>query len=134
MTSRRSIHWLLMLAIAVAAQTASGSTAQASCGDYLIGHGPRDLMPAHEVASGLPSQLPSVPLRKLPCHGPGCQKAPAQPMAPAPVQLPQSETQQLGCLVAKLTLTTAKPTLSHADHLEHPRAGEPTSIEHPPRA
>lgn len=134
MSPRRVIHWLLMLAMTVALQAASGSTAQASCGDYLAGHGRHPSLTARETVPIQPSQPPASPLSKIPCNGPECQKTPSQPLAPAPVQLSQHETHQLVCLVAKLTLTTAKPTLADVDYLEQPRAGELKSIEHPPRA
>ena len=48
---------------------AFASQAQASCGDYLMGHYEQQLSDR------------SVP---LPCHGPQCQKAPSRPLMPVP--------------------------------------------------
>lgn len=119
---------LLMLATVVAVLAAGGSSAQASCGDYLMDQGPHHSSP-------IPSNPPQTsPLPKAPCDGPGCQKAPAEPTLPVPVKLSQPETQRLGCLFANLTLTPAKQTLPEVEHSEIPHSGHPNGIEHPPRA
>lgn len=134
MFSRRAIHCLLMLAIAVAVQAGSVSVLHASCGDYLTGHELRESLLAREAASDQHAPLPTSSLPKVPCHGPGCQKAPSGPPAPAPIKVSQPETQRLGCLVAELTLRPARQTLPDADRIELPRSGERSSIEHPPRS
>lgn len=134
MISRRVIRCWLLFAMMVAFQAVIVSTAEASCGDYLVGHRHR-LAESPRDGGLLSHTLPDdPPLPEVPCNGPGCQKAPAEPLAPAPFQVSQYETQQLGCLVASQTLTPTRPTLPEADHDGRPHAGEPNPIEHPPRA
>lgn len=127
MPARRVTFCLLMLATVVAVLLGGGSSAQASCGDYLI------------VGQQHPQQAPSnqshsPPHSKVPGDGPGCQKAPTEPMLPIPVKISQPETQRLGCLFASLKLTSATQTSSEVEHSELPHSGHPNSIEHPPRA
>lgn len=134
MPPRRAIHWLLMFAVVAAVQAGNAAVVQASCGDYLIGHGQRESLPVHEALPDQHGPAPASPLSKIPCDGPGCQKAPVGPTAPVPVKTSQPETHRLGCLVAALRLTPATQMLSVDDHIERPRSAELSSIEHPPRS
>jgi len=60
-------------------------SAEASCGDWLVGHD----MPAQasEVSDGSPSSSAPRPAdaapRRRPCNGPSCGRAPVAPLAPS---------------------------------------------------
>ena len=70
----------------------SFQSAQASCGDWLVGHD----MPAHspDMTSGEADDIASAklapPLRRRPCNGPSCGRAPVAPLSPseAPTNAP----------------------------------------------
>ncbi len=63
----------------------SFQSAQASCGDWLVGHD----MPAHasEVTAGDAGETsaakPAESPRRRPCNGPSCGRAPVAPLAPS---------------------------------------------------
>ena len=114
----------MMLAMIFAVQAVDVSVAQASCGDYLIRGGSR--MQEHEPLS---SPTPNVP-----CRGPGCQKAPSEPLLPQPARLAPPETERLGCLSGSRPMPAESRTALDAEFAERPNAGYLLSIEHPPRA
>ena len=108
-------HWLLWLATLIAMQAGSVSAARASCGNYLV----------HELPDPMPLPVPQTPCR-------GCQKAPANPGAPAPVQL-APECERLGCLTDALPVVASERSEFDTDQSDRPVRGELPSIEHPPR-
>lgn len=119
---RLPIRVLAAAALAVAAVALSPGGAAASCGDYVrIG--------AEQATSHHPPAIP-----KVPCHGPGCSKAPA-PLVPltAPVQT-RSDSEQLPALVATAAAAYSGRGWSHST-AAHPQPIRLTSaIFHPPRA
>jgi hypothetical protein len=133
MFSSRVIRCLLLVAIAMVFATSAGSTAQASCGDYLMGHESHHLRSTGSNQVARPDSSSETPRPRRPCDGPGCQNVPIQPNAPAPFPVPAVDTQQTGCLAATLQLSLAKQNLPNAEHDERSRSGELRTIEHPPR-
>ena len=134
MTSRRTILWLLMLATAIMLFAGSASSAQASCGDYLLGHDSARSMPAASHAEADQTGPSSRPNHQVPCHGPGCQKAPTEPLSPVPARITVPDHDRLGCLTDKLPLPTSDRPLFEGDRPATRALGHPMCIEHPPRA
>ena len=72
----------LMLAVAVCAMLSLAAQADASCGDWLAGHGSYDAYAA-EVSSLPPSEAAnSHRLPAKPCSGPECRQSQPRPAAP----------------------------------------------------
>ena len=133
MTSRRAILWLLMLATAIAFDVVGPSMAQASCGDYLIGQRHAHSLPATSHAQADQMKPSSWPGHKTPCSGPGCQKAPTEPLSPVPAKVTTLDHDRLGCLGTVLPLPFADRPLFDVDREAELSWGHPLTIEHPPR-
>jgi hypothetical protein len=140
MTSRRINLWLLILAMAIACQAGSGSTAQASCGDYLIGHDHGHVRSMHVPETSFaskqgewPASTPR-PLRQTPCNGLDCQKVPAEPLSPMPTKIVPTDHERLGCLNAELSPVIERESVCWIAQPETLSCGYPLLIEHPPRA
>ena len=110
-------------------------SAQASCGDWLVGHD----MPAHspDVTSGEADDAATAklaqPLRRRPCNGPSCGRAPVAPLAPseAPTSSPDLERAALLSNLAPVEASTAGAWLALDEPLLIPAVFGPP--ERPPR-
>ena len=124
--------------VVVLALMALGSlqSAQASCGDWLVGHD----MPAHspavtanEAPDAATANKLAQPLRRRPCHGPSCNRAPVAPLAPseAPTSTPDLERAALLSDLAPVEASTAGAWLALDEPLLIPAVFGPP--ERPPR-
>ncbi|MEI8368541.1 MAG: hypothetical protein WCJ31_08905 [Planctomycetia bacterium] len=122
--------------VVVLALMALGShqSAQASCGDWLVGHD----MPAHspDVTSGKADDddaaEPGQPLRRRPCNGPSCGRAPVAPLAPSEATSPPDlERAALLSNLAPVEASTAGAWLALDEPLLIPAVFGPP--ERPPR-
>ena len=122
--------------VVVLALMALGSlqSAQASCGDWLVGHD----MPAHspDVTSGeaddAATAKPGQPLRRRPCNGPSCGRAPVAPLAPSEATNPPDlERAALLSNLAPVEASTAGAWLALDEPLLIPAVFGPP--ERPPR-
>ena len=97
-------------------------TAAASCGNYVIVQ--------NEDHTGQPQPVPAVP-----CHGPGCSKAPAAPALPmtAPVSSSTGNDQPTADLDSATDASNASSWGRLLPNVEHP-IRLTSSIFHPPRA
>lgn len=140
MNSHRLILRLLLLSGWIAFQAIGATSAQASCGDYLIGtqHSRSTSRVTHDLwdLSGDNGQqhLPQVPQPKHRCHGPNCQKSPRTPIAPVPATKIVLDQDQLGCLSAALILQRTGTAFFLPSENIVRSIGFPTLIDHPPRA
>jgi hypothetical protein len=110
-------------------------SAQASCGDWLVGHD----MPAHapdvtagdagETAAAKPAQAP----RRRPCNGPSCGRAPVAPLAPSEAPTTPLELDRDGLLsdLTPVEISTAGAWLALDEPLSIPAVSGPP--ERPPR-
>lgn len=123
--------------VVVLALMALGSlqSAQASCGDWLVGHD----MPAHspDVTSGEADDAATAklaqPLRRRPCNGPSCGRAPVAPLAPSEASSPPDlERAALLSNLAPVEASTAGAWLALDEPLLIPAVFGPP--ERPPRA
>jgi hypothetical protein len=113
----------------------SFQSAQASCGDWLVGHD----MPAHapdvtagdvgETASAKPAPAP----RRRPCNGPSCGRAPIPPLAPseAPTTPLELDRDALLSALTPVEISTAGAWLALDEPLLIPAVSGP--LERPPR-
>lgn len=139
MNLHRVIRGLLMLSGWIALQTIGAASAQASCGDYLVGkHHSQSAVPvAHDFPDfpGIDSEQgsPRMPQPIPPCNGPNCQKSPTTPIAPVPTTINLLEHDQLGCLSIAITLQKSDAAVPLPSEQFHRSIGHPSSIDHPPR-
>ena len=113
----------------------SFQSAQASCGDWLVGHD----MPAHspDMTSGEADDIASAklapPLRRRPCNGPSCGRAPVAPLSPseAPTNAPDLERAAVLSNLAPVEASTAGAWLALDEPLLIPAVFGPP--ERPPR-
>lgn len=109
-------------------------SAQASCGDWLVGHD----MPAHspavtadEAPDAATAKL-AQPLRRRPCNGPSCGRAPVAPLAPSEATSPPDlERAALLSNLAPVEASTAGAWLALDEPLLIPAVFGPP--ERPPR-
>jgi hypothetical protein len=112
---------------------AVGSTADASCGDYLFQGTDRTQESSqtahHDLAPGRPFAHHSSQ-----CRGPGCRNAPEQPPRPVPTTPPVRIDTPLAATVALAAIPLA-PSGSFRGEREslHPPAGHLRRIDRPPR-
>ena len=79
---RRSRAFIVSAVLTLICLSLNGSQLQASCGDYLFHGSAQSLMEDHTMGSG--SADASKQKLPCPCHGPSCQRAPANdPIPPA---------------------------------------------------
>jgi len=134
MTSRRTILWLLLLATAIAFDAGGASMAQASCGDYLVGQLHTHTLPVASHPQADQTVPSSRPGHKTPCNGPGCHKAPAEPLSPVPTETTTLDHDRIGWVASVLPLPCSDRPLFDVDRQAVLAWGHPLSIEHPPRA
>ena len=134
MNSPRIIFWLLMLSGWIAFQTGAPAIAQASCGDYLIGQRHAFPMPVLSGDQTNGTEPANSPYQRTPCNGPGCQKAPAEPISPVPIKLSVPDHDRLGYLMADLPLPISNAATFEITQQSTLTFGHPLLIEHPPRA
>ena len=122
--------------VVVLALMALGSlqSAQASCGDWLVGH---DMpAPSPDVTSGEADDAATAklarPLRRRPCNGPSCGRAPVAPLAPSEATSPPDlERAAVLSSLAPVEASTAGAWLALEEPLLIPAVSGPP--ERPPR-
>ena len=109
--------------IVLAGMSCFERAAEASCGDWLMSHGPA----APVEGGGPPSETPPV----APCDGPQCSHAPLAPAAPAPEIT--VEVERWACVAEALRrgAGSSSPLLAEA-RLVLP-ARQPSGVFRPPR-
>jgi hypothetical protein len=131
----RSCGAAALLVLSAVIALGSLESAEASCGDWLVGHD----MPAHaaELAGGdngaAAAEPAGVPARRRPCNGPSCGRAPVLPLAPseapsAPIDLDRAA---LFASLAPVDPATAGAWLVLDEPLSIPAVSGPP--ERPPR-
>ncbi len=133
MNSRRIILWLLILTTWSLFPVLGGAVAQASCGDYLVGQYHVQTMPVLSHRQAERTEPANSPNQSLPCNGPGCQKAPVEPILPAPMKINVSDHDRLGCLMPESPLPPEITATFEIIQQTMLAIGHPLSIEHPPR-
>ncbi len=140
MNSHHVILGMLMLSGWIAFQTLAAASAQASCGDYLIGthHSRSALTVAHDFPD-LPGingeqRSPRTPQPKPPCNGPNCQKSPTRPIAPVPTTINLHDHDRVCCLSPAMPLLATDAAVFLPLEQIIQSIGHPSSIDHPPRA
>ena len=109
-------------------------SAQASCGDWLVGH---DMpAPSPDVTSGEADDAATAklarPLRRRPCNGPSCGRAPVAPLAPSEATSPPDlERAAVLSSLAPVEASTAGAWLALEEPLLIPAVSGPP--ERPPR-
>jgi hypothetical protein len=124
-----------IVAVLVLIVLGSVQSAQASCGDWLVGHD----MPAHapQLASaaeaGGNQAKPAEAPRRRPCNGPSCGRAPVAPLAPseAPTISPDLDRAALLSGLVPVEASTAGAWLAFDEPLLIPAVSGPP--ERPPR-
>ena len=133
LVSRTAPRWrprpvLTALAIALGVWLGSGSTAEATCGDYLD-HPGNSATAEHAATNFL--QERSAP---LPCDGPDCRRAPESPGLPVPPAPPTFAGERWACLSGPAAVPPKSGgRLIPDDELLLP-GGDPLSLERPPRS
>jgi len=122
--------------VVVLALMALGSfqSAQASCGDWLVGHDMSAHAPEMNAveAEATATAKPAQPLRRRPCHGPSCGRAPVAPLAPSEATSPPDlERAAVLSNLAPVVASTAGAWLALDEPLLIPAVSGPP--ERPPR-
>ena len=123
--------------VAVLALLALGSSesAEASCGDWLVGHDLPDHAPQliSAVETGSNQAKPAEAPRRGPCNGPSCGRAPVAPLAPseAPTTPPDLDRDALLSDLVPVDASTAGVWLVIDEPLSIPAVSGPP--ERPPR-
>lgn len=122
---------LTVLAVGLGVWLWGGSTARATCGDYLADHAGHGMMAGDELQADFAARESSG---QMPCDGPECRRAPESPGMPVPVPPPTFQGERWACLNGP---AAAPPKcagrLVPDDDLLLP-GGDPLALERPPRA
>lgn len=119
---RLPIPAVVAAGLVVAGVALQPGIAAAACGDYVIVQKPAD--------TGDPAPHPATP-----CHGPGCSKAPAAPLAPvtAPVRA-TADSDHLSAVVDSGVAGASRSQWAYAAAEGDRPVQAPAPIFHPPRA
>ena len=120
---------LTVLAIALGVWLAGGSTAEATCGDYLD-HSAYGMMQGHENAADLKTEETGP----APCDGPDCRRAPELPALPVPPTPPTFAGERWACLSCPPPVTPRSAGRLIPDDEPLLPGGTPFALERPPRS
>ncbi|MFQ5731344.1 MAG: hypothetical protein ACE5KM_05235 [Planctomycetaceae bacterium] len=130
---RRQLSFPIVAAAMFVAVFAVDSDARASCGDYLYSPGTAQ-QESQEVSSAKNiARRPAAPFR-LPCHGPGCRKAPIVPLNTGPPVPPVRVDTHLFATASGASESPA-PVAERRGFRKSggDNAGHPRRIDRPPR-
>ncbi|RLS35352.1 MAG: hypothetical protein DWH79_02320 [Planctomycetota bacterium] len=133
-TLRNSLTLFAAVAMALAFWAGGVTPAQASCGDWLVGH---DVTAAGVDGQSIPLQRATdsqhSPPARRPCSGPSCSRAPLAPLAPTDAPVLRFDIERSAHLVAIATVEDFQQRLDRpADDTLLPSA-VPGRLDRPPR-